>query len=249
MIIVVFGRELYIGKKILVLAVCLLFAASGIIGYTISRKNKPIVFNDTTTEKITVKEDPEAADSGADNVKIERKPENQDQIKVYIVGCVKKPGVVTLKKGQLIFDAVNAAGGTTAEADLENINMAYKLTENVMIKVYAREKKAAKPEVKGTQPESSSTKIKGAEIITDSGGAVVEDSLSEDAHKDGQGKKVNLNTASAEELGNLPGVGEKTAEIIIDFRKNQRFEKIEDLMEIPGIGQKKFDSLKDLISI
>jgi len=60
---------------------------------------------------------------------------------------------------------------------------------------------------------------------------------------------VNLNTASVEELSALKGIGSSTAEKIIQYRKEHKFEKIEDLMSIKGIGQKKYDSIKNELSV
>src|SRR5690554_1225130 len=72
------------------------------------------------------------------------KEEEKDKIKVYVVGEVKNPSVVTLEKGQIIEDAVLLAGGFTENADVENINLAYILTENVMLQI--RGKKDVKDE-------------------------------------------------------------------------------------------------------
>lgn len=64
------------------------------------------------------------------------------------------------------------------------------------------------------------------------------------------GEKVNINTAGKSELMKLPGVGEKTADKIIDFRKqNGRFSRAEDIMDVKGIGIKKFEKIKELIII
>jgi competence protein ComEA len=61
---------------------------------------------------------------------------------------------------------------------------------------------------------------------------------------------VNLNSATADQLASLPGIGERTAQRIIEYRqKNGPFKKAEDLMNIQGIGEKSFLRLKDLVTV
>ncbi|MEE8588229.1 MAG: helix-hairpin-helix domain-containing protein [Sulfurimonadaceae bacterium] len=60
---------------------------------------------------------------------------------------------------------------------------------------------------------------------------------------------VNINTASIEELSTLPGIGKSTAEKIVKYRKDHKFEKTSDLMEVKGIGQKKFEKIKTELSV
>jgi competence protein ComEA len=60
---------------------------------------------------------------------------------------------------------------------------------------------------------------------------------------------VNINTATVEELGSLKGIGSSTAAKIVQYRQSHKFEKTEDLMKVKGIGQKKFDSIKEELSV
>ena len=184
------------------------------------------------------------------------------QIKIYIVGCVKNPGIVTLEKGQMIDDAVRLAGGLTAEADAESINMVYELNENAML--YIKSGKEAEAGAKSTVPANTAVKPaseganpgKGAELIKDSGGNAAltggggGESEGKEAGDKGKTGRVNINTADAAELDTLPGIGEVTAGDIIAFReKNGPFKKPEDIMKVPRIKQSRFDSIKDFITV
>lgn len=60
-------------------------------------------------------------------------------------------------------------------------------------------------------------------------------------------KKININTASKEELMTLPNIGDKRADSIIEYRENKRFDKIEDIKNVSGIGDKFFEQMEDLI--
>jgi len=144
-----FGREIYIKKSFLALAAIILLAFLALIGYLIKIKEEPIIFiSQDENPVVTVN----AAVTPTDNNLSSPTPkEVQEEIKVYITGCVKKPGIVTLKKGQLIYDAINAAGGLTDDAD-KNINMVYALNENVWLDIKSRKEAEAVAENK----ESSS---------------------------------------------------------------------------------------------
>ena len=137
---------------------------------------------------------------------------------VDIKGAVKKPGVYQMKVGDRVKDAIDAAGGLTAEADSQKVNLAQRVEDQMVIIV---------PKV-------------GEEATEIPAGVT-----SKEAAKDG---KVNINTATVEELKTLKGVGEKKAEAIIEYRKkNGSFKTKEDLMKVRGIGKKLFESFQERI--
>lgn len=137
---------------------------------------------------------------------------------VDIKGAVKNPGVYQMKSGDRVKDALDAAGGLTDEADSQKVNLAQRVEDQMVIVV---------PKV-------------GEEATEIPLGVT-----SKEAAKDG---KVNINTATVEELKTLKGVGEKKAEAIIEYRKkNGSFKTKEDLMKVRGIGKKLFESFQERI--
>ena len=137
---------------------------------------------------------------------------------VDIKGAVKNPGVYQMKVGDRVKDALDAAGGLTAEADSQKVNLAQRVEDQMVIVV---------PKV-GEEAE-----------------AIPAGAMSKEASKEG---KVNINTATVEELKTLKGVGEKKAEAIIEYRKkNGSFKTKEDLMKVRGIGKKLFESFEERI--
>ena len=137
---------------------------------------------------------------------------------VDIKGAVKNPGVYQMKVGDRVKDALEAAGGLTAEADSQKVNLAQRVEDQMVIVV---------PKV-------------GEEAEEIPAGAT-----SKEEAKEG---KVNINTATVEELKTLKGVGEKKAEAIIEYRKkNGSFQTKEDLMKVRGIGKKLFESFQERI--
>ena len=137
---------------------------------------------------------------------------------VDIKGAVKNPGVYQMKVGDRVKDALDAAGGLTEEADSQKVNLAKRLEDQMVIVV---------PKV-GEEAEEISAGV-----------------TSKEEAKEG---KVNINTATVEELKTLKGVGEKKAEAIIEYRKkNGSFQTKEDLMKVRGIGKKLFESFEERI--
>lgn len=154
---------------------------------------------------------------------------NDDKIVVDIKGAVANPGVYYTDPSSIVNDIIFLAGGLTSDADTSNLNLSKKVTDEMVITVYTHE------EVKNLEKQE-------AIIETDnSNDNDIEENLS---------GLININTASLEELQNLPGIGEAKAKSIIEYRKNcGKFTKKEDLLNIKGIGDSVFADLKDYITV
>lgn len=152
--------------------------------------------------------------------------ELDEMIKVYIKGEVLNPGIYEIKKGTILDDLINKAGGLTENAG-EDINLVYELTKNMTL--YIR----------------SNQEAGGMDILNDTDVLI----QTED-EKILFENKVNINTASLETLCLLPGIGEKTAIEILHYReKINSFIVIEDIMKVTGIKTAKFNKIKDYITI
>ncbi len=144
------------------------------------------------------------------------------KITVHIAGAVKTPGVYQFHIGARINDGVFAAGGATAQADLNSVNLAMLLSEGEQIYIPKRNEK---PHIV-VQPRF--TNPTGSNIATDKPLQI----------------SININTATAIELEQLAGVGPSTAKAIIEFReKNGAFKTVEDLLNVRGIGPAKLSEI------
>ncbi len=142
-------------------------------------------------------------------------------IYIDIKGSVRSPGVYELPLDARVQDAVKIAGGLTDEADIAKLNLAEKLKDEMSIYVYR----------KGEQ---------GSETNTTNSGQT-------NASTDG---KVNLNTASASDLQQIPGIGESKATAIIEFREKEGlFQTMKDLQKVTGIGEKTVEKLKEYLDV
>ncbi|GAB4100109.1 hypothetical protein GCM10028789_22730 [Sinomonas halotolerans] len=154
------------------------------------------------------------------------------EIAVHVVGAVRRPGVYRLDEGSRVQDAVAAAGGAQPGADVHRLNLAAVLVDGARIHVpqkgeEAEEDPGAGALVSSGQPGGTTGAASGA------GGA-----------------KVNLNTATAEELTSLPRVGPVLAQRIVDYRAaHGRFTAPEDIDAVEGVGPKMLESLLPLVTV
>lgn len=159
----------------------------------------------------------------------------EEMIIVHVSGEVKEPGIVKLKEGERIADAIEKAGGATDDADLSKLNLAYVLEDGVKVRI----------------PKKNEEENAGEYVSEESGEEVIQEgSVEAEENTQTTSKVVNINKANQEELMTLPGIGESTAQKIIDYRKeNGNFQTIEDIKNVSGIGDSKFNQIKSLIKV
>jgi len=156
-------------------------------------------------------------------------PPTPSPIQVHVTGAVAKPGVYALPVGSRVQDAIESAGGITAEANAQTLNLAAVLEDGFQVWV------PSKSPVQESPAAGSSTGQ--AEIPL------------EPANPAAPGALININTASQAELESLPGIGPVTAQKIIAYRQaNGLFIGIEDIQKVSGIGPATFEKIKDLIT-
>ena len=147
------------------------------------------------------------------------------QVGVDVEGAVASPGLYLVSADARVNDAVAAAGGMTSDADRQRVNLAQKVEDGMQVYVPSREE----------VPATTGTTTTGAGQASSSGASK---------------GKVNLNTASAEELQTLSGIGPSLSQRIIDYRQaNGPFKSVDDLRKVSGIGDTRFKSLKDLVCV
>ncbi len=148
----------------------------------------------------------------------------EEPIVVDVAGAVATPGVFELPDGSRVQDAIAAAGGLAADADPSSVNRAAPVADGQQVYIPRAGETPAAAQGTGTAPTG------GAEAAASG--------------------LVNINSATAEELDALPGVGPSTAQAIIEDREaNGPFAAVEDLMRVSGIGEKKFEKLKASICV
>jgi competence protein ComEA len=147
---------------------------------------------------------------------------------VHVVGEVQRPGVYRLRLGLRVQDAIKRAGGAKPGADLEAINLAAKLTDAQQVVV---------PE-KAARVAASAGAAGGADATAAGAAGAVGAAAT-------PGPPINLNSATAEQLDTLDGVGPATAQKILEYRaQHGGFGSVEDLANVSGIGPKRLEALR-----
>ena len=147
-------------------------------------------------------------------------PEKSRQVGVYITGAVQFPGVYSLTEGDRLQQALQAAGGPTADADLTAVNLAIRLRDEDHWNI---------PVIGDSLSAADSTNAGPSAIA-------------------GSPNKINVNKANAELLQSLPGIGEVRANAIVGFREtNGPYPTVDDLLAVNGIGPTTLKTMRDLI--
>ena len=180
----------------------------------------------------------------ADALKIEQQAvntasEKEAKITVYVSGAVANPGLHEIAPGSRAVEAIAAAGGMTEEANKDKVNLAKICKDGMQVNVPRLSAKELRRLTEANTPMS------GAEVTEQDNAFYNAAQVSETALTG----KVHLNTATAEELETLPGVGAVTAQRIVEYRSVHGFARIEDLMNVKGIGQAKFKKMQPWLDL
>lgn len=178
------------------------------------------------------------AGDSADGVSVSRAP--AAALVVHVAGAVRRPGVYRLKDGDRIGDAVKRAGGGTAKANLDAVNLAAKARDGVQILIPRKQPGG------GVATAAGAGAPAGAGAGAAPAGAVPAAAPGAPA----AGAPIDLNTATAEQLDTLDGVGPATAAKILQYRaEHGPFRSVDDLEQIPGIGPKKMAAMRARVRV
>ena len=214
-------------RKQIILGIIIFIIVGGLIGFCIykfkdSFKNKK---EDIVLEK-----------------KLEKKKETTiDKIQVDIKGQINYPGIYKVDSNLRVMDVIKLAGDLTENADTSVINLSKKVTDEMVIIIYSKEEVQDFKKTKEIEKQVEERCIKKDE------NSLVNDACINSSASNG---KININTASIDELKNLNGIGDKKAKDIISYReKNGLFNSIEDIMKVTGIGESGFAQIKEDITV
>lgn len=179
-------------------------------------------------------------------------PSSVTEVRVHVAGAVNNPGVYTLPANGRAVDAIAAASGAAADADLDRVNLAGELTDGMQLYVPRRGETAAPAPIQphtGTAQGASQGASQGGgsqpqRTLTPSGGT---GTTGTSAASQGS---VNINTATAEQLQSLPRIGPAMAQRIITWREaHGGFRSVDELDAVPGIGPTLLETLRPLVTV
>lgn len=144
---------------------------------------------------------------------------------VDVKGAVRHPGIYKLKGGSRVNEAVAAAGGIMDNADMKQVNLAKQLADQEIVYVPVNGETMPGTSAVGTANVSSASSASGAAII-------------------------NLNTATKEQLCQITGIGDKKADLILQYREQHgQFKSVDELKQVSGFGDKTVEKIKDQLAV
>lgn len=158
-----------------------------------------------------------------------------NRVTVYVGGAVKNPGLYTFDDQKRVADALQAAGNLTENGALGSINPAQRLSDEMNIVVPTKEE-ASQGKTQGAEPSQLGVTVPKKE----SGTATASSNPT---------RKININTATAEELQQLPSIGKAKAENILRYREKTPFQTEEDIKKVSGIGKKVYEQIQQQICV
>lgn len=164
-------------------------------------------------------------------------------VQVYVSGAVAKPGLYEVPAGSRAAAAIAAAGGLTLEANADKVNLAKLLKDGMQVNVPRLNAKQLREQRSVAVADRSAATAGGNDVAVGSSSAVTGSAKAKTTGK------VSLNTASAAELTSLPGVGDVTAQRIVEYRASHRFASIEEIMQVKGIGKAKFAKMQPYLEL
>ena len=177
-------------------------------------------------------------------------------VRVHVAGAVNNPGVYTLPAQGRAVDAIAAASGAAADADLDRVNLAGALSDGVQIYVPHRGETAAPAQIQpngGTANAGQGNAANGAAQNGASQGGTQPQparTLTPAGSAQKGSTPVNINTATAEELQTLPRIGPAMAQRIIAWREaHGGFRSVDELDAVPGIGPSMLENLRPLVTV
>ena len=149
-------------------------------------------------------------------------------LKVYLSGAVRNPGVYQVEQGDRLIDALNAAGGAKEDALLDLVNLSLRVVDQGHYHI---------PRPGETPPPGSALSVPAPLAPSASQGSAAS-------------TLVNLNLAPAEVLETLPGIGPILAQAIVDYREGHGdFQSVEEITNVSRIGPITFQKIRDLVTV
>lgn len=227
-------------KEILIcIILIILLGCGGVYFYKFNLNNKDE--KKITEDNLIVKK------KNSNNLK-KKTGNNETLYKVDIKGEINNPGIYALNEGQRVIDVINSAGGLTENADTTVINLSKKIKDEMVIIIYSKEEVADFKKTTEVLNQVLDKCYQKDETSLTNDACVEKNNTN--SQKDTLNKKVNINTATTEELKQLPGIGDAKAQNIIKYREEyQKFSSIEEVKQVEGIGDSLYAQIEAFITI